>query len=181
MNIDLQLTKKKPSNYKLGNFVCTTTNSLGFAMNRIRDKQPSGATRTSRVPTPAYRWMSERSPFLAWMFSVGLGLKWNETTTTNTVRMDWIFDTPYNFRKRFVQAIADSDGTVVRYRARITSVPNADFVTRLLQSLGMTTASTVYEYGQPLRTRVNTREAARLPIFNEFTNGYRYQKLQQYA
>jgi len=181
MHMDLQLTKKKPSNYKLGDFVCTTANSLGFAMNRKGDKQPSGATRTSRVPTPAYRWMSERSPLLAWMFSVGLGLKWNETTTLNTVRMDWIFDTPYNFRKRFVQAIADSDGTVRPYTVEIVSVPNTEFIIKLLRSLGMMSARIRNENGKPLRSIIRINEAAQLPIFNEFTNGYRYQKLQQYA
>jgi len=181
MHLDLQLTKKKPSNYKLGDFVCTTANSLGFAMNRIRDKQPSGATRTSRVPTPAYRWMSERSPLLAWMFSVGLGLKWNETTTLNTVRMDWILETPYNFRKRFIQAVADSDGTVRPYSVEIVSVPNTEFIIRLLRSLGMTSAHARTENGKPLRSVVTIKEAAKLPIFNEFTHGYRYQKLQKYA
>ncbi len=181
MHVDLQLTKKKPSNYELGDFVCTCANSVGIAMDRIRDKQPTGETRTSRVPTPAFRWSSERSPLLAWMFSVGLGLKWNETTTKNCVRMDWIFDTPYNFRKRFIQAVADSDGTVRPYAVEIVSVPNTEFVIRLLRSLGMTSARMRIENGKPLRSIVRINEAAKLPIFNEFTHGYRYEKLQEYA
>src|SRR2546427_1837116 len=181
MHVDLQLTKKKLSNSSLGTFVCTCANSLGFSMNRIRDKQPTGETKTSRVPTPAYRWMSERSPLLAWMFSVGLGLRWNETTTTNAVRMDWILDTPYSFRKRFVQAIADSDGTVRPYAVEIVSVPNTKFIIKLLRSLGMISAFMRIENGKPLRSVVRINEAAKLPIFNEFTHGYRYQKLQQYA
>ena len=181
MNIDLQLTRKKPTNQALGEFVCMCANNLGIAMDQKKDKQPTGVQKFGKAPTPAYRWSSERSPLLAWMFSVGLGLRWDETTTTNKVRMDWIFDTPHNFRKRFVQALADSDGTVSGYGVTITSVPNADLVTRLLQSLGMTTAHTVHEYGISLRTRVRAKQAAKLPIFNEFTKGYRYQKLQQYA
>src|SRR3989454_549959 len=181
MHVDLQLTKKKLSNSSLGTFVCTCANSLGFSMNRIRDKQPTGETKTSRVPTAAYRWMSERSPLLAWMFSVGLGLRWNETTTTNAVRMDWILDTPYSFRKRFVQAIADSDGTVRPYAVEIVSVPNTEFIIKLLRSLGMISAFMRIENGKPLRSVVRINEAAKLPIFNEFTHGYRYQKLQQYA
>ena len=152
-------------------------NSFGITMHQIKDKPPSGAQIHGRKPTPAYRWNSERSPFLAWIFSVGLGLKWEETTTGNAVHMEWIFQTPYDFRKRFVQALADSDGTVNRSAVIITSVPNANLVTRLLRSLGMTTAHTVYEYDMPLRTRVSTKLAANLPIFNEFTHGYRYQKL----
>jgi len=181
MNIDLQLTKKNPSNHRLGDLLCMCANSFGITMHQIKDKPPSGAQIHGRKPTPAYRWNSERSPFLAWIFSVGLGLKWEETTTGNAVHMEWIFQTPYDFRKRFVQALADSDGTVNRSAVIITSVPNANLVTRLLRSLGMTTAHTVYEYDMPLRTRVSTKLAANLPIFNEFTHGYRYQKLQQYA
>ena len=115
------------------------------------------------------------------MFSVGLGLNWNETTSNNQVQMDWIFNTPYNFRKRFVQALADSDGTVRRYQVEITSVPNAEFVTKLLHSLGLNSAYTRTENEKPLRTIVNNKEASRLPIFNEFAKGYRYQKLRQYV
>src|SRR2546428_1918711 len=181
MNIDFQLTRKEPSNEAFGELVCMSANSLGIDIRRIKDKPPSGDTLRGKEPTAAYRWVSNRTPLLAWMFSVGLGMKWSETTSTNQVHMDWIFRTPHSFRKRFLQALADSDGTVNRSAVIITSVPNADLVTRLLRSLGMTTAQTVYEYGIPLRTRVRTKQAAKLPIFNEFTNGYRYQKLQQYA
>src|SRR3989442_650899 len=181
MNIDFQLTKKEPSNEALGELVCMSANSFGIDIKRIKDKPPSGDTLRGKEPTAAYRWVSNRTPLLAWMFSVGLGMKWSETTSTNQVHMDWIFHTPHSFRKRFLQALADSDGTVNRSAVIITSVPNADLVTRLLRSLGMTTAHTVYEYGIPLRTRVRTKQATNLPIFNEFTNGYRYQKLLQYA
>lgn len=181
MNIDFQLTKKEPSNEALGELVCMSANSLGIDIRRIKDKPPSGDTLRGKEPTAAYRWVSIRTPLLAWMFRVGLGMKWSETTSKNQVRMDWIFDTPYSFRKRFVQAMADSDGDVHGYEVRITSVPNADLVARILWSLGMTTSHVIYENGVPLRTRVNAKQAAKLPIFNEFTHGYRYQKLQQYA
>ncbi len=181
MSIDLHLTRKHLTNELLGEFVCMCANSFGIEMNRKKDKLPTGTTKWGRQPTAAYRWTSERSPMLAWMFSVGLGLNWNETTSNNQVEMDWIFNTPYNFRKRFVQALADSDGTVRRYQVEITSVPNAEFVTKLLHSLGLKSAYTRTENEKPLRTIVNNKEASRLPIFNEFAKGYRYQKLQQFA
>src|SRR3989442_623944 len=76
MNIDLQLTKKNPSNHRLGDLLCMCANSFGITMHQIKDKPPSGAQIHGRKPTPAYRWNSERSPFLAWIFSMGLGLKW---------------------------------------------------------------------------------------------------------
>jgi hypothetical protein len=179
-NIDLHLTLKRPTNENLGEFVCMCTNSLGIIMDRRQDKQPTGTTRFGRHPSAAYRWTSERSPLLAWMFSVGLGLKWGEYTTLNQLRMDWIFDAPFSFRKRFAQAMADSDGCVKKYVVEITSVPNADFVTDLLHSLNLPSAYTRIEKGIPLRSVVRAREGANLPIINEFTHGYRYDQLMRY-
>ena len=179
MNIDLQLTQKHPSNERMGEFVCMCVNCLGFGMDRIADKAPTGTTRFGRQPAAAFRWASARSPLFAWMFSAGLGLGWNQSTTVDAVHMDWIFRTPSSFRLRFVQAIADSDGTVKPSEVIITNVPNADFVTQLLKSLGMSTAHTVYENHLALRTMVNRRQAATLPIFSEFVRGYRYEKLRK--
>jgi hypothetical protein len=180
MNLDLQLSQKHTSNERLGEFVCLATNCLGIPMNRIHDKAPTGATKLSRNPTSAYRWNSERSPILAWMFSVCLGLKWTQLTSYDPVRMEWIFEAPFDFRKRFVQGIADSDGHVKSYVVEIVSVPNADFFTRLLRTLNMPSAYTRIEYGQRLRTSVRAKEAAELPIFNEHTKGYRYELLMHY-
>ena len=179
-NIDLHLTLKQRTNEQLGDFVCMCTNSLGIVMDRKQDKQPTGSTRFGKHPSAAYRWTSERSPLIAWMFNVGLGLQWGECTTLNCLKMDWILNTPRSFRLRFIQGLADSDGTVKPSEVLICSVPNADFVTKILQGLGMTTAHTVYEKGRPLRSMVNRKESATLPIFNEFVKGYRYQKLINY-
>jgi hypothetical protein len=180
MNLDLQLTTKQPTNERLGEFVMIRANSFGITMNRIKDKPPTGRQLLGKNPAPAYRWASERSPLIAWMFSAGLGLAWNETTTANQLRMDWIFDTPFNFRKRFVQGTADSDGCVKPSVVEIASVPNADFFANVLQSLGMTTAHTAYEDGEPLKTRLNRKQASKLPMFNEYVNSYRYQRMMNW-
>jgi len=176
MNLDLQLTQKQPTNERLGEFVMMCANSLGIQMERKRDKQPTGATAMGEHPSAAYRWASERSPLLAWMFSVGLGLSWAETTTTHQLRMDWILDTPRLFRVRFVQGAADSDGCV-KHTVEIASVPNSQFFANVLQSLGVTSAHCGYEKGEPLKTVISLRQASSLPIFNEFVMSYRYQKL----
>jgi len=176
MNLDLQLTLKQPTNERLGEFVLMCTNSLGIVMNRRPNKQPTGATALGRNPSAAYRWVSERSPLLAWMFSAGLGLNWNETTTTHQLRMDWIFDTPREFRIRFVQGAADSDGCV-KHAIEIASVPNSQFFAMVLRSLGITSAHCGYEKGEPLKTVINLRQASGLPIFSEFVKSYRYQKM----
>ena len=177
MHMDLQLTRRQPTNERLGEFVMMCANNLGLEMTRIKDKPPSGRQLLGKNPTTAYRWSTERSPIIAWMFSVGLGLRWGETTTTHQVRMDWIHDTPEPFRIRFIQGAADSDGTVRKYVADIASVPNAAFFTKLLQDLGLTSAHVAYENGLPLRTALRTGEAAKLPLFNEFVESYRYQKM----
>jgi len=181
MNLDFELTLKQPTNERLGEFVMMCSNSLGIKMERKKDKPPSGQQLLGRNPTAAYRWTSERSPLLAWMFSVGLGLRPGETTTENQLRMDWIFGMPSPFRIRFIQGAADSDGTARRYVVDIASVPNAEFFTRLLRSLGMASAHVAYENGVPLRTALKTNEAARIPIFNEFVKSYRYQRMMYWA
>jgi hypothetical protein len=181
MNIDLQLTRLEPTNQALGEFACMCFNSIGIGVHRIKDKEPSGMQLSGRNPTPAFRWTSKRSPLLAWMFSVCLGLKWNENTSNDEIHMDWIFDSPFEFRRSFAQALADSVGSVRNYVVEITSVPNAEFVTKLMHSVGLTGAYTRIENGNSLRTVVSAKEAANLPLFNSYAKGYRYQKLQRYA
>ena len=181
MNLDFELTLKQPTNERLGEFVMMCSNNLGIKMERKRDKPPSGQQLLGKNPTAAYRWTSERSPLIAWMFSVGLGLRPGETTTENQVRMDWILGMPRPFRVRFIQGAADSDGTARQYVVDIASVPNAEFFTRLLQGLGMTSAHVAYESGVPLRTALKTSEAARMPIFSEFVRSYRYQRMMYWA
>jgi hypothetical protein len=178
-NLSLSFTKKHPDNERLGEFTSMCVNNLGLEMNRIKDGEPSGATKLSREPTGSYRWNSQRSPLLAWIFFVAMGMKTGETTRDNPVRMDWIFNTPFEFRKRFIQGLADSDGCARDYVVEICSVPNADFTTRLLRSLGMTSAYTRKESGRDLRSVVRNKEAALLPIFNEFTGSYRYHHLMR--
>jgi len=178
MNLDLQLTLKRPTNERLGEFVMTCANSLGIEMERKSDKQPTGATALAARPSAAYRWTSERSPLLAWMFTVGLGLNWGETTTTHQLRMPWIFGTPRMFRIRFVQGAADSDGCV-KHSIEIASVPNAQFFADVLQSLGISSAHSGFEKGKPLKTVINLRQASTLPIFNEFVKSYRYKEMMR--
>jgi len=176
-NLDLQLSLGKKSNLRLGEFVCLCTNALGLGMERKADKQPTGDSKFAQVPVGAFRWNSERSPLLAWAKNVCLGLQNDEITSIDPVHMEWVLETPRMFRIRFIQALADSDATVKPYEVIITSVPNADFTTRVLKSVGMTSAHTIHEKGRPLRTMVSRREARKLPIFNEFAKGYRYERL----
>jgi hypothetical protein len=176
-NLSLFFTKKHPDNESLGEFTSMCANALGIEMKRIKDGEPSGATKLAMDPTGSYRWNSQRSPLLAWMFFVGMGMEAGETTRDDPVHMEWIFNTPFQFRKRFIQGLADSDGCARDYVVEICSVPNAGFTTRLLLSIGMSSAYTRRESGKDLRSIVKNTEASCLPIFNEFTGSYRYQQL----
>jgi hypothetical protein len=109
-----------------------------------------------------------------------MGMKAGEKTSNDPVHMDWIFDTPFGFRKRFIQGLADSDGCARDYVVEICSVPNAQFTTRLLHSLGMSSAYTRKEYDNDIRSVVRNSEAKALPIFNEFAKGYRSDKLMRH-
>jgi transposase-like protein len=178
MNIDLQLIKSHASNENLGEFVCSCCGLFGLRMHRVKDKSPSGEQLRSLSPNYAYRWISERSPIIGWMFQVCLGLNWSQTTSNDSVQMDWILGSTYDFRKRFLQGLADSDGTARQYSVEIASMPNAEFVTAVLRSIGLSSAYTRFEDNKPTRSIVNMREASALPIFNEFTGGYRYLALK---
>lgn len=174
MNLDLQLSCAEKSNERLGEFVSLCANSLGIVMERHSDKMPTGDTALAEQATPAYRWTSSRSPLIAWMFQVALGLKPGQLTSVNEVMMEWILSTPDYFRKRFIQGIADSDGTTRKYAVEIASMPNANLITTILLGLGLKGARNLYERGKPIRSSVPIVEAAKLPIFNELAVGHRY-------
>ena len=179
-NLDLNFSMKHPSNQNLGEFTCMCLNSLGLEMERIKDKAPTGDTLKAEDPSEAFRWTSERSPLLAWMSYEGMGIGQGKTTSRDPVRMDWVMDAPFNFRKRFAQGIADSDGSVKDVIV-ITSAPNSEFLVKLLHSLEIKSAHVVYEGGIPLRVTMNGKEAAGLPIFNEIVKGYRFKKMSRWA
>ena len=163
----------------IGEFASMCANSLELTMRREADKMPTGETRNSEVPMPAYRWMSSRSVLIAWMFTTGLGLKPGKLTSTNQVRMDRICQLPSFFLRRFVQGISDSDGTVRNRTLEIASMPNAEFVAKLLVKLGLISAHTLGEKELQIRTSAGISEAAALPIFNESAKGYRYKLMMK--
>ncbi|HZW84883.1 MAG TPA: hypothetical protein VFE91_03140 [Nitrososphaerales archaeon] len=179
MNIDLQLKRDEPTNERFGEFVCYCAGLFGLEMHRIKDKPPSGTQLLGESPSFAFRWISQRSPLVAWMFHDCLGLGWEELTSLNPLRMDWLFTSPHNFIKRFAQGVADSDGTVKQYVVEIASMPNAEFVTAILHHLGMASAVTRREGGSPMRSVVRIAEAASLPLFSEFARTYRFEKMRR--
>ncbi len=176
-NLDFQLTQKNSSNERFGELVSLCCNMLGVPMGRSRDKAPTGATLKAKDPSSAFRWVSARSPLISWIYAVCIGIPPDGLISYDRISMDWILDSPTSFRKRFIQGMADSDGTVKDYVVEIVSVPNSEFVSRILKSLGIESCKVVVENGKPLRVRVHRKEAAALPMFNEWARSYRFEKL----
>jgi len=124
MTIALTLSKRKPNSLRFGQFVSLSIQAcLGLKMNRIRDAARSVWRFTD---AECYRWVSQASPILFWLFRVCLGLKEGETTTRNPVKMDWILRTPRGFKIHFLQGLVESDGYVDcgRDRVVLASSPN---------------------------------------------------------
>ena len=122
--ISLKLTKKRSENLHLGNFLKECVRALGIEMKRYKD-QLDKSTGVER-----FYWESSHSLFLEWIFRICLGLKEKETTTFVPVRMEWLLTAPNYFKKRFIQGLGDSDGSVNIQSncCSIASYPNTRFV-----------------------------------------------------
>lgn len=106
-HLGLVLSKKYETSERIGQFTCLCANSVGLRMHRVAD-QPKRRSK----PYGFYEWASQASPLVDWIFNVVLGLKDGERTTYDAVRMDWVLDSPAEFRRGLVQGVAESDGSV---------------------------------------------------------------------
>ena len=82
---------------------------------------------------------SGHNPLLLYARHVLLRLQDEGTKTYIPLDCDYIFQMPKAFRVRFLQGLADGDGTVdiAKHRLAISSLVNRKFIIRLLQSLGI--------------------------------------------
>ncbi|HEY6283311.1 MAG TPA: hypothetical protein VIW22_05235, partial [Nitrososphaerales archaeon] len=90
-------------------------------------------------PHGFYEWVSQASPLIDWIFNVILGLKDGQRTTYDAVRMDWVVESPEEFRRGLVQGIAESDGSVsiASQTVEFWIGPNWEFFKRLLLTFGV--------------------------------------------
>lgn len=109
MSVMLKLSQSHQSNLRFGDFVSVCLGLIGIRVNRIEDHSE---VLSSRYRYNAFRWLSQSSPFLLWIFEQCLGLRQGETTTRDPIRARWLTATPREFRIWFVQGLADSDGYV---------------------------------------------------------------------
>jgi len=172
--ITVMLSKGYKTNLRLGNFVSLCVNSIGLRMSQSNDC-PAGKKNTFAF----YRWLSQSSMLIQWIFRVCLGLNDKEKTTYNKIRAEWIVNTPREFRISFLQGLADSDGFVDLSSKKIGIIthPNTDLIAKILDSLNV-------KYRRWLITRtglwtliISIKDAYKLPIFNPYIKSYRYQKM----
>ncbi len=172
--IYLELTRKHPENLALGEYVNQCVRNLGIPCRRLPDSTPK---RTN--PSGSFVWESHYTPVVGWFHVACLGLKWNERTTRNPVRMKWLFGAPNKYRIWFLRGLADSDGDV-HFKDKcvdITTLPNTTVVHALLRSLGIRTRigfSRGYGY-----VVVSAVEAARIRIFNPNVLTHRRKMLEK--
>jgi hypothetical protein len=174
-HIGLVLSKKYETNLRLGEFTCKCAQHFGLRMARKKDQ-----ARRDGKPHGFYEWTSQSSPLIDWMYHVALGLAEGELTTYDPIHLDWAIDSPVEFRIGLIQGIAESDGSVsiASQTVEFWIIPNWDFLIRLLASLGL--------HGFRNREAVSLSKSQaiasfRVPVFSEFLQTARYQKLKTMA
>lgn len=173
--VGLSLTKRYMSNENFGEFVCLCANSLGLRMRRIKDT-PKG----KRNSHPFYRWSSQSSMLIQWVFNVCLGLNDNQLTTYDSVNSEWVLKSPKDFQIWFIQGIADSDGFIdlQASQAGIITQPNTELIKHVLENLGVNSKKRIFD-GRLEGLMISLEDAYKLPIFNPFVKSYRFKLLEK--
>ena len=176
MAVALTLSQSKSNSLRFGEYtsLCART-SLGLSMHRIRDAKPSSHRYTK---SGCYRWISESSPLLAWVFRDCLGLKAGETTTSNPLRMDWLVEAPASFKVHLIQGVSESDGWVDTGNDShcLVSSPNTSLFANVLSTLNVRTHLNVRPPVEVLSFPAD--EAAKLELFSPRVRSAYFERLQ---
>ena len=175
--ISLSLTKKYETNKRFGEFVALCVNSLGLKMKRIKDSEPGRLNKH-----PFFRWCSQSSELIEWIFNVCLGLESNQLTTYDAVKLDWILKCPSKFKIWFLQGLADSDGYVDfnSFQAGIVSQPNTVLIKNIIGSLGVRSSIKIFRNNLEA-VIVSIENAHKIPLFSPIVNNYRYSQMKKLA
>jgi hypothetical protein len=159
--LELAFCRKHPENLILGTFVISCVLMLGIPCTRIADSPPK-----EREPHGAYRWQSYFSEVVAWLFTSCLGLRSDELTSYDPVRMSWLLSAAYERRVWFLRGVADSDGGVnIRNRTvQITTEPNTELFQALFSSLNVHSLACMSKGTGTLS--ITASDALKLQIFN---------------
>jgi hypothetical protein len=177
--IVLVLSKNKPNSFRFGEFTSLCANaSLGLDMRRINDL-PISDKRYGK--TECYAWASASSPLNSWIFNDCLGLRDGETTTYDSLRMDWLLESSRSFATHFIQGLAESDGwpdagdDVVK----VVSSPNTRLFRHVLENIGC--PSQIVDQPPVELLRCRTEDAAALPFFSPRIQSDLYEDMQTLA
>jgi len=178
IRIGLALTKKHDSNENFGEFVSFCVNCLGLRMNRIKD-MPKGKRNTH----PFFRWSSQSSPLIEWVFTVCLGLESDQLTTYDSIKSNWLLKTPRDFRICFIQGVADSDGYVDfnSFQVGVLSYPNTKLIKNIIESLGIRNSIRVFRKNNLEAITVSVEDAYKIPLFSRIVNSYRFNQMKMLA
>ena len=171
----LVLSKNKPNSFRFGDFTSLCANaSLGLGMRRVTDL-PISDRRYGK--TECYAWASVSSPLNSWIFNACLGLRDGETTTYDSLRMNWILDAPREFGAHFIQGLSESDGwpDAGDDAVKVVSSPNTKLFKDLLDRIG----SPAKPVSQPPVELLTCRSeiAAALPFFSPRIRSGLYEKM----
>jgi hypothetical protein len=174
--ITLRLSKRYASNEKFGEFTSMCVKSMGLRMKRCKDC-PAGKCN----PFPFYTWISQSSPLMQWIFTSCLGMKDNGLTTYDSIKADWILNTPNEFKVWFLQGLAESDGFIdfTACQAGIITSPNTNLIKRLLKSLSVNSRKRYFIKSNLWSLMMSIGDSHKLPLFNHIIKSYRYEKMEK--
>ena len=174
-HLNLVLSKKYETNLRIGDFTCFCANQLGLRMNRSEDKP-----KPENKPYGFFDWVSQSSPLIDWIFHVILGLTDGQTTTYDSVHLDWAFSSPLDFRLGLIQGIAESDGSVsiASQIVEFWVIPDWDFMIKLLATFGLRGFRNREAVSLVKSQAINS---FKVPVFSETLQTVRYQRLKLMA
>lgn len=173
-HIELVMSKKYATNVLIGDFLVDCARSVGLRMKRMPDSAPRNK------PNSFFVWESQSSGLVDWLFNVCLGLRDNELTTYNAVRMRWALDGPLDFRQGLVQGLNESDGSVniSGQEVDLWVGPSNDFARSLLKTFGVRS----FDNRDALSiSKSQVAKAFAVPIFSPILKTVRYIKLEKLA
>ncbi len=164
MSLSMMLSKNKLNSFRFGEFFALCGNaSLGLNVHRISDP-PVSKHRFGK--TECYCWLSSSSPLVSWLFNECLGLRNDETTTYDPLRMEWLLSASKDFKIHFIQGLGESDGwpDAGDDLVKLVSSPNTQLFHQLLEGLGCPSQEVEQPPVELLRCK--TEDAMRLPFFS---------------
>jgi hypothetical protein len=129
--VQLRLTKAHQWSEQVGEATCYYLGKLGIHAERKEDIKVGDYE--------IYRWQSKSDPFLMWLIRSGIGLEFDNRTTYDAIRADYLLKASYEIRLRFLQGMNDGDGYAVvkgQYIGNACGV-NSRFYQELIKTFGI--------------------------------------------